>query len=285
MTLDTDAWNAAVELVHRLRGDFVPADLLHHTGKSILIGGTVKQRPVVAKVLTDRRQFWRDKFDREIAVYRAFTQAAPPVRVPLLIDADPTTSVVIMERLLGDPLSPDRYPVWPLPAKEVTAVLDAAGALVDWQPTAPTPWEGWDYGDRLDRYRGYELLDEHDHHVLSDLLEQAGATRNFAHGDLLPSNVWFATDQAGHGGQVALLDWEFAGYFLPGFDLALLWVLLRSTPLARDLITGRIAATDPPTRAAFAINQAMALIREIRSHREVPASPWREMRLTALTED
>jgi len=35
-------------------------------------------------------------------------------------------------------------------------------------------------------------------------------------------------------GEWALLDWEFTGLFLPGFDLAMLSVLLAGTPGAAD---------------------------------------------------
>lgn len=44
-----------------------------------------------------------------------------------------------------------------------------------------------------------------------------------------------------------------------------------------------MAAADPSTRAAFVVNQAMVLIRELRIHRETDPSPWRDQRLATLT--
>jgi hypothetical protein len=99
------AWIDALTLVRRLRPDFASADLLQRTGKTIVIGGAVAGQPVVAKVLLDRDPFWRDKFNREAAVYGAFTADAPPVRVPRLIDSDPAAGVLILERLTGRPLA------------------------------------------------------------------------------------------------------------------------------------------------------------------------------------
>jgi len=116
------------------------------------------------------------------------------------------------------------------------------------------------------------------------LLQQAGPERCFAHGDVLPGNIRLPAGPATPG-QVALLDWEFAGYYLPGLDLALLWVLLGAAPPARDLIDARIADAGPATRAAFTVNVAMVLTREIRVHREADPGPWRDQRLTALSRD
>jgi hypothetical protein len=275
----TGDWDRAVEAARRLRTDFAPADLLQRSGKTIVIGGSVGPQPVVAKVLLDRGPFWRDKFDREISIYSAFARQAPPVRAPRLIDADPSRGVLILERLAGRPLAADRYPGGPLPADELTAVLDVVELIARWRPEPPTAWGGWDYAERLDRYRGHGLLSDADQRALAALLDQAGPVRCFAHGDVLPGNVRLLD-----GGRLALLDWEFAGFYLPGFDLALLWVLLRSLP-ARQLVVGRLAGADHAVRAAFTVNQAMALTRELRIHREADPGPWRDQRLADLMED
>ncbi|MFC0862425.1 phosphotransferase family protein [Sphaerimonospora cavernae] len=279
----TDDVGYAVAAARRLRPDFERADLLQHTGKTIVIGGSTAGRPAVVKVLLGGDPFWRDKFVNEIAVCRAFARQTPPVAVARLVDADEQAGVLIVERLAGRPLAVDRYPAGPLPAGVITAVVDAVATLADWQPPAPLPrW--WDYKERLDRYRGYGLLDDDDHHALAVLLDMTGLRRCFAHGDVLPGNIRLLAEPASPD-RVALLDWEFAGTYLPGLDLALLWVLLGATPPARHVIMSRLAAADPPTRAAFTINQAMVLTRELRIHREADPGPWRDQRLAALTCD
>ncbi|MGW5689099.1 phosphotransferase [Nonomuraea sp. NPDC003754] len=278
---DATARDAAVLAARRLQPTFTPGQLLHVTGKSVLVAGTCDGQPVVAKLLLDVAPFWRDKFAREIRIYQAFAKTPPPVRAPHLVAADPEAGVLIVERLTGEPLEADRYPRRPLRPAALTAVLDAVDALARWLPAAPINADGWNYAGRIDRYRSNGLLDDADHQVLTELLAHAGPGRCFAHGDALPGNIWLTDDPAS---PVAFLDWEFAGFFLPGLDLALLWVLLRDAGPARDLIAARIPA-DPAWRAAFTLNQAMVFTRELRTHREAESSAWREARLAALEAD
>jgi hypothetical protein len=82
-----------------------------------------------------------------------------------------------------------------------------------------------------------------------------------------------------------LVDWEFAGFFLQGFDLAMLWVLLYSTPAARDRIRDIIRRTGEKGETLFLVNLAVVLTREIRIHRELPPAPTRDALLATLWED
>ncbi|MGW4471968.1 hypothetical protein ACWENQ_20050 [Nonomuraea sp. NPDC004354] len=273
--------DAAVRAARRLWPAFSPGELLHVTGKSVLLAGTCGRQPVVAKLLLDRAPFWRAMFTREVHVYRAFTTSPPPVRAPRLVAADAETGVLITERLSGRPLHADRYPRGPLAVGDLSAVLDAVDALTRWGPPAPLRGEGRDAADRLDRYHHDGLLDAAVHRALAALLAEAGPERRFAHGDVLPANIWLTGDP---GAPVSFLDWEFAGLFLPGRDLALLWVLLRNVPGARDLVVGRVGA-DPVARAAFTVNRGMLLARERRIHREAAPGAWRDTRLAALEAD
>ncbi|PSJ30485.1 aminoglycoside phosphotransferase [Streptosporangium nondiastaticum] len=278
-SLTSSIWTEAVTQTRLLRPDFVPVELMHATDKSILIAGTCCAEAAVAKVLTSRETFWREKFTREIAVYRAFARSAPPVRVPHLIAADAEQGVLLLEHLPGRRLGPDRYPPAPLARQDVCPAVDALGALAHWAPAPGAFAHAWDYEHRLDRYLGYGLVQESDHRALTRLLQEAGSARYFAHGDPLPGNILLDRHRVG------LLDWEFAGYYLRHLDWALLWVLLRATPVARTLIEERVAAGDPADQAAFTVNRAMLLTRELRTHQELPTAPWQQARLAALTRD
>jgi hypothetical protein len=66
--------------------------------------------PAVAKVLTDRTEFWLGRFAAEIAAYRAFEVAAPPAPAPRLLAADRDAGVLVVTRMPGVPVSADRYP-------------------------------------------------------------------------------------------------------------------------------------------------------------------------------
>ncbi len=53
----------------------------------------------------------------------------------------------------------------------------------------------------------------------------------FCHGDALLSNILLSPT-----GPV-LVDWEHAGWYLPGYDLATLWAVLGDAPVARRQIS------------------------------------------------
>jgi hypothetical protein len=85
----------------------------------------------------------------------------------------------------------------------------------------------------------------------------------------LPSDEW------------ALLDWEFTGLFLPGFDLAMLSVLLAGTPGAADFVNDVVSQTGHED--AYLVNLAIVLSRERRIHLRLPPShPLRLARLPAI---
>jgi hypothetical protein len=236
----------------------VVGKVLRQTDKSILLEGTSGDTPVVVKLLIDPDPFWQAKLGREISAYRMFADHPPPIRVPRLIHTD-GERFLVLERLVGRPLDPDRYPTRPLPNAEVDATLEAVNALRAWRPPL-TP--AFDYARRIDRYHSDGLFTDADADVLRHLFDTWSGEWEVNHGDPLPSNVFLTTDD-----HVALLDWEFTGYCLPGFDLALLYALLSGTEHAVRRIDRAVA--DGGIGLPFTINLAMVLTRELRIHREV----------------
>lgn len=270
--------STALAAAQRLRADFAPTEMLRSTDKTEIIAGECDGTPAVAKVLTSIEPFWAEKFAREISAYTEFARSAPPVKVPRLLAADADEGVLLIERMAGHPLSEERYPS-ALPLEHVAIALNTLEALAHWRPAPDSFARAWNYTDRLERYRGLGLLGAEEHRALTELLGHAGPHWHFAHGDALPANIILSR------GRAALLDWEYAGYYLPALDFALLWILLRETPGARDLIAAHIDEGGAARRAAFTVNRAMLLTRELRTHRELPEAPWQRDRLQALAED
>jgi hypothetical protein len=62
-----------------------------------------------------------------------------------------------------------------------------------------------------------------------------------------------------------LVDWEHAGWYLPGYDLATLWTVLGDDPAARRQISQLAQAAGPAARDAFLVNLMLVLTREIRT--------------------
>lgn len=116
-----------------------------------------------------------------------------------------------------------------------TAALDALNVLADWIPPPATFRRIFDYPDRVARYRARGLLDDEDRDALIALLGRCGQW-SLNHGGPLPSNLIY------HDGTCGLVDWEFTGLYLPGFDLALLRTVLARTPRAAARIEQTVVA-------------------------------------------
>ncbi|CAM5690302.1 Aminoglycoside phosphotransferase family protein OS=Streptomyces tendae OX=1932 GN=F3L20_21830 PE=3 SV=1 [Streptomyces tendae] len=63
-----------------------------------------------------------------------------------------------------------------------------------------------------------------------------------------------------------LVDWEHAGWYLPGYDLATLWAVLGDAPEARRQISQIAQSTGTAARDAFLVNLMLVLTREIRTY-------------------
>ncbi len=253
--------------------DFRFETTLRRTDKTLLAGGSLDGQPVVVKLLLDPDPFWAAKWRHEIGVYRVFARHRPPVRVPALLHTD-GTRLLILERLPGQPLDADRYPTRAVDDRAVDSALDALRALAAWHPPAGVFTPTFDYPDRVRRYHAHGLLDDADRTALTALLDVCADRWQVNHGDPLPSNLLL------HGDACALLDWEFTGLFLPGFDLAMLQTLLVRTPAARARIEAAVA--EDCIAVPFAVNLVMVLTRELRLHRELPPDAPHRTRLALL---
>ncbi|MGL5865836.1 MAG: phosphotransferase [Dermatophilaceae bacterium] len=255
-------------------------EVLHRGSKALLLAATVHGRAVVAKLLTLDDNFWRAAFAREVRAYTAFATGPPPVAVPAMRAADVTRGVLVIDRVGGTTAAEGRYPATAVSSATVDDVLGSITALRAWQPPSELRGHVVDYRSRFQRYQAGGQFDAADVAALLALVERTNGRTEFAHGDLLPANVCrTAGDTA--GARPVLIDWEFSGLYLPGFDLALQWVLLGRTPGLRERVE-HLVHLDPAVAAGFWVNVACILTREVRIHREPPAIPERAERLADL---
>ncbi|WP_436788309.1 phosphotransferase [Yinghuangia sp. YIM S10712] len=240
---------------------FVAGGVMRRTGKSVLMTGSLGRNPVVVKYLADDSPHWTQRFRHEISAYRAFTRQRPPVRVPRLFGADPERRVLVLEHVPGRPVAVERHPGATLARADVRAVLHAFGSLNTWKPQAGSFHAAFDYLPRVERYHTLGLLTDRDATDLAQLLR--GLSRlplQLCHGDALLSNVLVTSSGP------ALVDWEFVGYHLPGYDLAVLWSLLARDPATRRHIVQSAQQGGSFARDAFLVNLMLVLVREIRMH-------------------
>jgi Phosphotransferase enzyme family len=256
-------------------GGTIPGEVLRASGKSLLALGHRNGQLVVIKALCTSEEFWARRLAREIRVYQAFTETPPPARVPRLVHTD-GHSVLVLEHIPGHVAGPERYPGQPRPPATLEALLDAVTALARWDPPAGALAPVFDYADRVGRYHHGGFFDDGDAAAaLRALLAELPPPGQPNHGDPLPSNLLLTP-----GGGCALLDFEFTGLFLPGFDLAMLHALLAGTPGAQDHIDALVS--EAGTGPAFLVNQAMVISCELRIHAELPDGELRASRLAFL---
>ncbi|MDI2132885.1 aminoglycoside phosphotransferase family protein [Yinghuangia seranimata] len=259
---------------------FTAGAVMRRTAKSMLMTGSVGRNPVVVKYLADDSSHWMQRFRHEITAYRTFTRQRPPVRVPRLFGADPERRVLVMEHIPGRPVAVERHPGSALARADIRAVLHAFGVLNTWRPPTGSFHAAFDYLPRVERYHALGLLTDRDASDLAQLLR--GLSRvplQLCHGDAMLSNVLLTS----HG--PALVDWEFVGYHLPGYDLAVLWSLLARDPLTRRHIVQVAQQSGSFARDAFLVNLMLVLVREIRIHDQTMAGDDERRLLRRLHDD
>ncbi|MGW3690910.1 aminoglycoside phosphotransferase family protein [Streptomyces sp. NPDC005125] len=266
----------AIASVHRICPEFNPVQVLRRSGRSVLLVGTTGRTTVVAKCLLDHSPVWSERFRHEIAAYRAFVRHRPPVRVPRLIAADPENCTLVIERMPGRVAALTRHPSEAPPRADVRAALGAISRVNAWRPAAGLFDAQLDYASRIARYHELGLFTDRDLGDLQKLLHglaHAGGRQGmgqFCHGDALLSNILLSPT-----GPV-LVDWEHAGWYLPGYDLATLWAVLGDAPVARRQISQLAQATGPAARDAFLVNLMLVLTREIRTYETAAQRAMRE---------
>lgn len=268
------------ELLHQLAPDMRLRAPLRSTGKSVLAEGTYDNQPAIAKHLVDTAPLWAAHFAREAAALHTFTHTPPPIGAPRLLAAWPEKFLIIMERLPGTVFSTQRHPPAPLNPLLRDGLLDQLQALSDWTGACGDPWnQSQDYTERINKYtHTHQILSIEDAYHLTRALD--GLTDNFrpAHGDLIAANVLVSQDV------LRLVDWEYAGSYLRGYDHALLWVTATRDVATRAAIKERLT-TSRKGHQAFLVNTLLLLAREIRIHLPHHHEPWAASRLEQLHQD
>ncbi|MFI1680697.1 aminoglycoside phosphotransferase family protein [Streptomyces sp. NPDC020607] len=277
----------AIASVHRICPEFNPVQVLRRSGRTVLLVGTTGRSTAVAKCLLDRSPGWAERIRHEIAVYRSFVRHRPPVRAPRLIAADPDDCTLVIERMPGRVAALHRHPIESPPRPDIRAALSSICRLNQWRPPTEMFGKPMDYGKRITRFHELGLLTDRDmgdlqkllHGIAHSVAHQGNGHQSmwqFCHGDALLSNILLSPP-----GPV-LVDWEHAGWYLPGYDLATLWSVLGDAPVARREISQLAQAAGPAARDAFLVNLMLVLTREIRTyetavqrsmHDAAPAAP------------
>ncbi|MEU8333666.1 phosphotransferase [Micromonospora sp. NPDC048839] len=246
--------------------------VVHRTGKAVVATGRRDGRPVIVKLLTTDGPYWVGRRQHELRMYELFTDQPPCVRVPRVLYAD--AHLTVLTQLPGQRLDDQRHLTRDVSPATAQLVLDTLDTFAAWAPAPPLP-QPVDYHGRIDAERAAGLLDDADQHALHTLVDQLGPGRVTAHGDPLPANLLL------DGEHCALVDFEYTGSYLPGYDLALLHIVgAASAPTLTAAIAERVHTADITT--AYSVNLLLLTCREIRLHTVLPARGATTSRLAHL---
>jgi hypothetical protein len=159
----------------------------------------------------------RRRFRNELRVNRLLSARRPPVRTPALVACDIQRRQLTFVALPGQPLGP-KYPL-ELATSELDAAIDLAHRLRSFNPERR--WlRRLNSVARLALARRAGLLTDAQTVQLEAIAERVHTRLRFGHGDLTARNILRCPD-----GQ-ALIDWEWAGLYPDGYELAFLWFSL-----------------------------------------------------------
>jgi hypothetical protein len=169
----------------------------------------------------------------EIRVNRLLAAVPPPVPVPRLVAASARARSITVGAIDGDPLGP-KFPLH-LHDGDVADLLALVEALGHYRPRRRW-FRRLELAGRLRRHIDEGLLGRDDATAIEDLA--LGVGWRFAHGDVTARNV--LRDRDGH---LVLIDWEWAGLYPVGYELAFLWFSLIDVDGARATVVGAVPDT------------------------------------------
>lgn len=235
------------------------------TGKARLVwsadGATITKTPVSFwddDVLGDGRRI----FANEQRVNRMLRQAPPPVRSPALV-AHRRNRALVVEAIAGDALGP-KFPAQLAPG-DLGGMIELALRLGRYRPRRRW-FRRLPVERRIDLHERDGLLCERDALVLRRVVARRPPRLHFAHGDITARNVLRDAD-----GELVLIDWEWAGLYPEGYDLAFLWFSLHEVDGGRAAVEAVVAERH---RAWFVLSALLVNLQHLHMWRGRPATPF-----------
>ncbi len=195
----------------------------------------------------------RHRFIRRIDTYVAFGPA-PPAVVNGAYRWSDNDRLLVLRGGPGTLLRADGHPGGPLTPAQMRGAIAAAVHLSTWHP-GPSDAAAWqvDYHGAIEERRRSGFCTDDDARRLHELVRQCGPVRTFAHGSLSPRNL-----KQLPSGRITLIGFDRAGMYLPGRDLATLYLALSSDDrTGHRRIMRRVAEVD--VLEPFAVNLFLAV--------------------------
>jgi len=189
----------------------------------------------------DRLSWWfldhrHGKFERERRVGMLLLRSPPPVRSARLLGADRRRRSLYFEAVDGEPFGP-KFPL-ELCDADTETLINVALAMASYRPRAPFAAR-FDFARRVRRAVRTGVLRAADGRSLLDQAAADPPALVFAHGDITARNVLKTAS-----GRPVLIDWEWAGLYPRGWDLAFLWFTVVDAPGARERVEAAVPIAD-----------------------------------------
>jgi hypothetical protein len=243
-------WNAAAAVPGLLLDARRP---LRTRRDEMVFTGRYHAEAVTLKVRVADSPQARRRFARRIEAYLAFGPVPPPVVNGAYRWSD-HDRLLVLRGGPGTLLRTHEPAGGALTPAQMRSAIAAAVQLSTWQPDPPdaAAWQV-DYPGAIEERRRSGRCTDDDARRLHDLLQQCGSLRSFAHGNLTPSRL-----KQLPSGRVTLVGFDRAGMYLPGMDLATLYLALsRDDHTGRRRIMHRV--TDVDVLEPFAVNLFLAV--------------------------
>ena len=183
----------------------------------------------------------RRRFRNELRVNRLLHASPPPVPTPALVARDVSRRSLTFVAVPGDPVGP-KYPA-ALSTEQIDAIADLGRRLGPFNPHRR--WmRRLNSAHRLTMAFRAGLLTGDQTAGLITVARRAHTRLQFAHGDLTARNVMRGSEG------MTLIDWEWAGLYPDGYELAFFWFSLVDVEGGR----ARIEAQVGTGQAAFLLS-------------------------------
>jgi hypothetical protein len=177
-----------------------------------------------------------EPFSRERRVGMLLRRQPPPVPVASLVAADRRRLTLRFEAVDGVPIGP-KFPEQAA-HRDVDDLVAIAARLRGYRPKADF-LRRFDLSRRLQGAVAQQCLVAH----VADAFRRQAANDPpvlvFAHGDITARNVLRSTT-----GEAVLIDWEWAGWYPRGWDMAFLWFSLVDVPGGREAVEDAVPQAD-----------------------------------------
>ena len=249
-----------------------------NTGKSSVYAATLDGCPVAIKGIISENVYYQETFRNGLVIYSRF-DTNPVDCAPSILALNDSPPYVILQQVPGSPLSLERY----LDPNQVTwdKMMEIVHVLESFGRYQGIPVESKEavikaYRKRWTKYVERKIFTQEDFDILAKLEKCADWLPEFNHGDTVPSNIF------DDNGTIKIIDWEFAGSYVPGYDISVLWAICGNIPPIQRKLEDNYLSNMRKVQLTFACNLLNVASRELHIHLALPENHVLRSRLPML---